>query len=221
MFSEKYLWMLYVAFAGLAWGCYVPLIFFGGNELGKGQAALGGRLLAILCVGVAYFVLAVLIPLVMFVTGQAPWPQYSNNGLIFSALAGVAGALGAICVIFATRAAVGAAKGAGIDPNSYKIYIAPLIFRLAPVINTVLSSFWHPTSENPFHFEANFPGWKLWLGILLVGMGAALVLFSKEEAETSKGKAHGKPVAPAMVAQSGNVGTPGSHPDKHPGEKRS
>src|SRR5262245_32675099 len=56
-------WLLYVGLAGLAWGTYVPLIFYGGNELGKPP---GSRLMAILCVGVAYFVIAVLLPLGMF-----------------------------------------------------------------------------------------------------------------------------------------------------------
>ncbi len=135
--------------------------------------------MAILCVGVAYFILAILIPLVMFGTGQAPWPQMNVNGLIFSGLAGVAGAVGAICVIFATRAAM----RSGVP--SARLYIGPLIFGLAPVINTLVSSFWHPESGNAFHFKTLLPGWKLWVGILLVGVGAALVLFSKEEAETA------------------------------------
>ena len=29
----KYEWLLYVALAGLAWGTYVPIIFYGGSEL--------------------------------------------------------------------------------------------------------------------------------------------------------------------------------------------
>ena len=35
---------------------------------------------------------------------------------------------------------------------------------------------------DPFHFALELPGWKMWLGIVLVGLGAALVLFPKEEA---------------------------------------
>ncbi len=31
---DKSMWLVYVALAGLAWGTYVPFIFFGGNELG-------------------------------------------------------------------------------------------------------------------------------------------------------------------------------------------
>jgi hypothetical protein len=195
---SKYEWLFYVALAGLAWGTYVPFIFYGGNELGGTTPAtsLGARLMAILCVGVAYFVLAILIPLVMFLTGQAPWPEVNSNGLIFSGMAGVAGAVGAICVIFATRAAIKSGPDA-------RLFIGPLIFGLAPIINTLVSSFWHPKSGHAFHFEMALPGWKLWVGILLVGLGAALVLFSKEEAEANKkAKEKAQRPAPIVVASS-------------------
>src|SRR5438874_12442396 len=99
-------WWGYVILAGLSWGTYVPIIFFGGSELG-GRA--NARLLAILCVGLAYFVIGVLFPLVLFLTGQYDWPALKPTGLVFSSLAGVAGAVGAICVIFASQSAVGAA----------------------------------------------------------------------------------------------------------------
>ena len=116
------------------------------------------------------------------------------NGLVFSSLAGVAGAVGAICVIFASKAAMDtglAMKKADSDfnPATFRMYIAPLIFGLAPIINTLVSALWHPKAGQPFHFELELPGWKMWLGIVLVGLGAALVLFSKEEAEAGKPKA--------------------------------
>lgn len=202
--SEKNLWLVFVVLAGLAWGTYVPLIFYGGSELGKTpQTALGGRFMAILCVGIAYFVLGVMIPLFMFFSKRAQWPELTSTGLTFSALAGVAGAVGAICVVFATKAAVDSARGQSLPPATYKIYIAPLIFGLAPVINTLVSSFWHPQPGKPFHFHVEMPGWKLWVGIVLVGLGAALVLFSKEEAE-----ARPKPAAAATVPADQAAATP-------------
>ena len=177
---ERNLWLVYVALAGLAWGTYVPLIFYGGNELGGKP---GSRILAILCVGVAYFVLAVLFPLYLFLSKQFEWPEVTTNGLVFSGLAGAAGAIGAICVIFASKSAVEAARSAGVNPATYRTFIGPLIFGLAPVINTLVSVIWHPRKGDWMHFEPELPGWKLWVGILLVGLGAALVLFSKEEVE--------------------------------------
>src|SRR5262249_13338281 len=65
-----------------------------------------------------------------------------------------------------------------------KLYIAPLIFGLAPVINTLVSIFWHPRKGQPMHFGYTAPHPTLWLGILLVGLGAALVLYSKEVSES-------------------------------------
>jgi len=202
---DKYLWILYVSLAGLAWGTYVPIIFYGGSELG-GRA--NARLLAILCVGIAYFVIGVLFPLALFLTGQYAWPAFKPSGLVFSSLAGVAGAVGAICVIFASQAAVGAATQANLSPATYRLYIAPLIFGLAPVINTLISIVWHPQPGEPFHFGFTMPGWKLWVGILFVAVGAALVLFSKEEAEAIKSGASVK--QPAQVAADTGVRGQGS-----------
>jgi hypothetical protein len=159
-------------------------------------------------------------------------PDWKVNGLVFSALAGVAGAVGAICVIFASKAAVDEAKGefetqesalvASIekegDPTrkseletelkkfrgekpkylaSYRILIAPLIFSLAPLINTLLSLVWHPKPGEPFHFGFETPTWHLPVGILLVAIGTFLVLYSKEAAEANK-SAGPKPAAAAV-----------------------
>lgn len=190
-------WWGYVLLAGLAWGTYVPIIFYGGSVLG---GTANSRLMAILCVGVAYFFLGVLFPLGVFVSGQQEWPPLRTTGLVFSSLAGVAGALGAICVIFASSAAVAQAKAEGLNPATYRMYIAPLIFGTAPVINTLIASIWHPDPKtgDPWHFVLELPGWKLWAGILLVGLGVFLVLFSKEEAESSKGGPK-PPAVPAPV----------------------
>jgi tellurite resistance protein TehA-like permease len=193
---NKYEWLFWVGLAGLSWGTYVPLIFYGGNELGGKPAS---RILAILCVGVAYFLIGVVFPLVyLYVwTPAEQRPEMNTNGLLFSGLAGAAGALGAICVIFASKSATQAAVQAQLPPATYRLYIAPMIFGLAPVINTVVSLFWHPNKGQPLHFGFDMPGWKLWVGIILVGIGAALVLFSKEEAESHKSPAKPQPVAVA------------------------
>ena len=181
-------WWGYVILAGLSWGTYVPIIFYGGTELTTRPGTIGGRLASILCVGVAYFVLAVVIPVVLMATrGDEAKPEWKTNGLIFSGIAGIAGAVGAICVIFASKAAVDQAKADGIDPATYRIYIAPLIFTLAPIINTVLSLVWHPKPGDPFHFGFEMPSWHLPVGIVLVAAGTFLVLYSKEAAEAKKG----------------------------------
>jgi hypothetical protein len=207
-------WWGYVILAGLAWGTYVPIIFYGGTELTTKPGTIGGRLASILCVGVAYCVLGVFVPLLLMSLRDDARPEWKMNGLIFSGLAGVAGAVGAICVIFASKSAVDQAKLDGVDPASYRIYIAPLIFSLAPAINTFLSLLWHPKTGEPWHFAFEMPGWKLPAGILLVAVGTFLVLMSKEDAEAKAKKAHAPapatlPSTPAMAGvgllESGNA----------------
>ncbi len=192
MIPDKYLWLIYVAMAGLAWGTYVPIIFYGGLELGGKP---NSRLVAILCVGVAYFLVGVMLPLILFVTGAFPWPrseEMKTVGLVFAGLAGVAGAAGAIGVIFATKSAIGAATDAGLPPSTYRVFIAPLIFGLAPIINVLVATVWHPTEPGQpndwTRFSFHMPHPLLWAGIILVGIGAALVLYSKELTESTPHK---------------------------------
>jgi hypothetical protein len=194
---EKNMWLVYAVLAGLAWGTYVPFVHQGITGLttadGKPQA-LG----SFLCVGIAYFLIAVLIPGGMFASGE-PMPRWNTYGITMATLAGAAGAAGALCVILANRSAVQAYGPR--DAASYRMYIAPVIFALAPVLNAVISSFWHASPEKgAFHFELHLPGWKMWLGIVLAGAGAALVLYSKEEAERQQKSAAAKPVAAATAS---------------------
>ncbi|HLM59108.1 MAG TPA: hypothetical protein VK422_23590, partial [Pyrinomonadaceae bacterium] len=51
------LWIIFALGAALAWGLYGPVLH-------QGQAALGSPLRALLCVGVAYFLIGVLVPVV-------------------------------------------------------------------------------------------------------------------------------------------------------------
>lgn len=218
-------WWGYVILAGLSWGTYVPIIFFGGGEL-SAKPGIGGRLMAIICVGVAYLVLAIVIPVIVFLTNQSAWQEDVNKsntgGYIFAGLAGVMGAVGAICVVFASSAAakegrdqfaaevkavekerdeatdpaVKAAKQEEVNAiqetkesreGKYRILIAPLIFSIAPIVNTLLASFWHP-KKGVWNaaFEWKDPGLLFWLGIVLVAAGTGLVLYAKESSEVKR-----------------------------------
>jgi len=160
--QKSRVWMFFVALAGLCWGVYVPLIAEGGKDLHSAFAAF-------LCVGGAYFLLAVLLPiLILKARGKAP--AWNGRGITFATLAGVAGAAGALCVIFATFVFGGP-----------PMFVAPVIFALAPVINTIVSLFWHP-DEGPLTFGAPREPvhWSLYLGVLLAGLGAAVVLAAKD-----------------------------------------
>ncbi len=173
-------WLAFVIGAGLCWGTYVPLIAFGGKSLSDGTPGIGNRFAAILCVGLAYFVMGVLFPLGYFYLNGTGNAQNNGHGVFFSSLAGAAGAGGAICVVFATAAA---------SPGD-RLFIAPLIFGLAPVINTIVSLFWHPSAQSAFHFALPkaAPGWMFYVGVALVASGVALVLYAKEASEQANVK---------------------------------
>src|SRR5207248_1172696 len=122
----------------------------GGKELKSSYAA-------ILCVGVAYFVIAVLLPvLILWARGRVP--AWNGRGIAFATMAGAAGALGALCVVFAT-----------FEWSGDRLYVAPVIFALAPVINTIVSLFWQPAAGAALRWgwPVVTPGWKFYLGILL------------------------------------------------------
>ncbi len=191
--AGRYDWLFYTILAGLTWGVYVPILNYGAGELG-GKA--NARLLVVLCVGVAYFVIGVLLPLALFMTGQYTWPQASNSGIVFSGLTGVSGAGGAILLILAVSAAYAAGK-----PKD-SLYIPPVVYGLAPVIATLVSSVWiaRPGEHDPFRFGFAPPGWKVWAGIFLVSTGIVLVLYyGKVEADArDAARASATPAAPVV-----------------------
>ncbi len=84
---DKNMWLVYSVLAGLCWGTYVPFVQQGI------QGLRGNSLGSFLCVGVAYFLIAVLFPLAMFTTGEKA-PEWNFYGVTFATLAGIAGALG-------------------------------------------------------------------------------------------------------------------------------
>ncbi len=187
---DNKLWLVYAVLAGLCWGTYVPFVQQGIQGLGRNPFG------NFLCVGAAYFVIAVLFPLAMFMLGERV-PDWNVYGISFATMAGVAGALGALCVIFANRAA---------GASDYKLYIAPIIFATAPLLNTLISLIWHPSrAGGVMHFELKTPHWTLYLGILFVGLGAALVLYSKELTE--------RRAVPSAGATTSKAPTPAAQPD--------
>src|SRR5262249_8488411 len=113
---------------------------------------------------------------------------------LFATLSGTAGALGALCVIFATS-----------EFRGPKIFVAPLIFALAPVINTVFSLFWHPGKGGwgeafTFRMPEESPHWTFYIGVVAAGLGAWWVLCAKEYPEWLHARAARRP-APAAPPQ--------------------
>jgi hypothetical protein len=131
-----------------------------GPLLHKGQVQLGNPLRALLCVGVAYFLVGVLVP-VASLSSQGKLNGFTTNGSIAATVAGGLGALGAVCIIWAFRS------------GGLPTYVMPLVFGLAPVVNVIYSMATHPpkTAPNPL----------LWLGFVFAAVGAGMVLYFKPQ----------------------------------------
>ena len=147
-------WIALAVSAALSWGLY-------GASLHRGQVELGNPLKAMLCVGVAYFLIAVLVP-VAALASQGELRNFSTTGTITATLAGALGALGAVCITYAFRA--------GGTP----FLVMPLVFGGAPIVNVLASMVIHPPKVAPSPM--------LYLGFLLAAAGAGMVLYFRPPA---------------------------------------
>src|SRR5438876_2432699 len=97
-------WWYFVLGAVLSWGVYVPVLHQGQEMLGGGKPA-EGAVRAFLCVGVAYFLTAVVVPLLLMYLDLAGSRQgtFNGEGVTFATLGGIAGAAGALCIILSLK----------------------------------------------------------------------------------------------------------------------
>jgi hypothetical protein len=147
-------WVIFVLGAVLSWGAY-------GALLHQGQLQLGNPLKALLCVGVAYFLIGVIIP-VAGLSAQGSLSGFNSQGLITATVAGALGAAGAVCIIYSFRF------------GGLPLYVMPLVFAGAPVVNVFVSMAIHPPKSgiNPMFV----------VGFALASVGAGLVLYFRPTA---------------------------------------
>jgi hypothetical protein len=155
-----------IALTALCWGVYGPVIH-------EGQTLMGSRLRPFMCVGAAYFLIAVIVPAALLSRGGEKG-SWTMTGVLWSLLAGACGALGALGVILALAA------------GGRPIYVMPLVFGGAPVVNTLLSAF---LNRSFAQLKAPFLA-----GLLLVITGAVTVLIFKPQPP-----AHAAPTATAKA----------------------
>lgn len=144
-------WLAFVVGAVLTWGMYGP-------ALHRGQVQLGNPLRALLCVGLAYFLIGVLVP-ALALHHQGELKGFNLGGASWATLAGALGALGAFSIILAF--------GSGGLPA----YVMPLVFGGAPLVNVLVSMWMHPPKVAPHPL--------LFVGFILAAVGAGLILSYK------------------------------------------
>ncbi len=168
------------------WGSYGPILH-------KGQAALGNdRLKPLICVGAAYFVIAIVVPLLVLAGQGRLSGDWSITGVLWSMTAGSAGALGALGIIWALTS--------GGKPS----WVMPLVFGGAPIINVFVSM-----KFAGIRWQDAGPKFAFFLaGVVMVGIGAAMVLlFAPKKDKTDQHAAR-----PAAVAGLAPVGLDADEP---------
>lgn len=162
------LWLAATLLTICCWGVYGPVLHRGQEAMGK------SRLRPLICVGLAYFAIAVVVPTLLLVS-RGEGGDWSATGVIWSLAGGAAGAIGALGIILA------------FNFDGKPAVVMPLVFGCAPIVNAFITMYWARTWHeiNAFFLA----------GLILVSMGAMMVLiFAPKAHPPSKGAspaAHG------------------------------
>lgn len=149
-------WLIYALMTVASWGVY-------GIFLHKGQILMAdpvnGRYKAFLFVGIAYFLTAVIAPIVILAVNGSDWNVAAWKGNWWSLIAGTVGAIGAFCVLLAFGA-----KGT-------PAVVMTIVFAGAPIVNAVVN----------IYLDKTWYGvrWEFVLGIVLAAAGGGLVTYFK------------------------------------------
>jgi drug/metabolite transporter (DMT)-like permease len=147
-------WLFYVFLTVCTWGLYGVFLHSGQMAM---KDAVFGRYKAFLLVGVAYFIFAVLAPLILLKLQGSNW-NFPSRGVWISLFAGALGAIGAFGILLAFGA-----KG---TPQ----VVMSIVFAGAPIVNAIVATWMHP----PKGGIAAMP-WQFYLGILMAAGGGCLV----------------------------------------------
>jgi hypothetical protein len=158
-------WLAFAMLTVVSWGVYGVLLHKG-QTLMRSEAGVGDpsllRYKAFLFVGIAYFLVAILAPLLLLMGKGEAFTGYTQAGIVWSLIAGVAGAIGAFGVLLA----FGAKGQPGV--------VMSIVFAGAPVVNAFYALLQHPPAGGWGTVKPQF-----YLGILLAAVGGCLVTFYK------------------------------------------
>ena len=170
-------WLVFALMTVVSWGLYGAFLHTG--QMGMADP-VNGRYKAFLFVGLAYFLTAVLAPLLVLKLQGAVW-TFPVKGALWSLLAGTVGAAGAFCVLLAFGAK-------GTPP-----VVMSIVFGGAPIVNALYSLVLHPPQGGWSAIR-----WPFYVGLLLAALGGCLVTLYKP-APASPGASKGTVQAPGAA----------------------
>ena len=151
-------WLVFALMTVVSWGLYGVFLHTGQTHMAD---PMNGRYKAFLFVGLAYFLTAVLAPLLVLKLQGATW-AFPAKGALWSLLAGTVGAIGAFCVLLAFGAK-------GTPP-----VVMSIVFGGAPIVNALYSLILHPPQGGWGSIR-----WPFYVGLLLAALGGCLVTLYK------------------------------------------
>ncbi len=163
--SQHQSWLFFSLITVGCWGLYGAFLHSG--QMGM-QDPVHGRYKAFLCVGMAYFLTAVLAPLAILLAKGASW-TFAPSGIAWSLFAGIVGAAGAFSVLLAFGA-----KGS-------PAVVMSIVFAGAPVLNAIYSLVLHPPAGGWQKLPVQFV-----LGLVLAAVGGCLVSLYKPNPPTAR-----------------------------------
>ncbi|HEX9941199.1 MAG TPA: hypothetical protein VGG03_04225 [Thermoanaerobaculia bacterium] len=168
-------WLVFALLTVVSWGLYGAFLHTG--QVGMADP-VNGRYKAFLFVGLAYFLTAVLAPLLALKLQGAAW-SFPARGALWSLLAGTVGATGAFCVLLAFGA------------RGTPAVVMTIVFAGAPIVNALYSILLHPPAGGWSSIR-----WQFYVGLLLAALGAGLVTLYKP----APGPAKAAPPPASMTA---------------------
>ncbi|MDA1050357.1 MAG: hypothetical protein O3C40_07730 [Planctomycetota bacterium] len=182
------------------WGVYGPFLQWGHGAMES------GRMRPFICVGIAYVVVAVIGPILVISVfgmekGDGILAGWTMKGVWWSFVAGVVGALGALGMLLAFNF--------GGKPH----YVPPLIFGLAPVVNTFFTLSMNAQLRE--QLRNNLVQSSLFgAGLLMVAVGAVTVLIAAPKG----GPPRAAPPAETVAKEADNSAEQAAHDNANDGE---
>jgi uncharacterized membrane protein YeaQ/YmgE (transglycosylase-associated protein family) len=173
----------------LCWGLYSVLLHKGSQLMTlAGNPDLGSRMKAFLLVGVAYFVVGIVGPMVVMKIKGTPL-NFPTGGVVWSFVAGLAGAIGAYFLLMALSSGT-----SPMESKALVLLVPAIVFAGAPIVNAVVSitkdGVWGQTH------------WQFYAGIILAAAGVAMVMqYRPLAAPAGAPKPAPAPVPAAVSAQ--------------------
>ncbi len=166
----NYMWLVFALSTVAFWGLYGVFIHTGVMAFDP-RTDPNARYKAFLFVGLAYFLTAVIAPVLVLLFNGASWDFLTNvRGVSWSLVAGIVGALGAFFVVMAF--------GAAGKPTMVPV-IMSIIFAGAPIVNAVAAFIAHPphNEAGKIAFGSIHP--MFYVGIAMAAGGGLLVSLFK------------------------------------------